>query len=93
MKWTRQSGKEIETNDEQATIEHCESIGWKRIVEEDERMTAIEKAVTMILGSGDENKLIASGLPDVKAMGELLGYEITAEERNMAYENHMKADS
>lgn len=30
MKWIKQNDQEIETNDEKATIEHCESIGWKR---------------------------------------------------------------
>jgi len=28
--WTKPSGLEIETNDEPATIAHCESIGWQR---------------------------------------------------------------
>ncbi len=31
MKWSRPSGTEIETNDEPATIAHCESVGWKRL--------------------------------------------------------------
>ena len=29
MKWTRPSGSEIETNNEKATIEACEKMGWK----------------------------------------------------------------
>ena len=27
MKWTKPNGNEIETNDEEATIEYCESLG------------------------------------------------------------------
>jgi hypothetical protein len=30
MKWIRSSGSEIETNDLEETIKHCESLGWKR---------------------------------------------------------------
>ena len=30
MKWIKDNGQEIETNDLEATIEHCESIGWKQ---------------------------------------------------------------
>ena len=29
MKWIKTNGNEIETNDEPATIEYCESLGWK----------------------------------------------------------------
>jgi len=29
MKWTKPNGSEVETNEEKATIEHCESLGWK----------------------------------------------------------------
>jgi len=29
-KWTKPNGTEIETNDDKATIEHCESLDWKR---------------------------------------------------------------
>ena len=28
MKWTKPSGLEIETNDMEATIEYCKSLGW-----------------------------------------------------------------
>ena len=31
IKWVKPSKLEIETNDEKATIEHCEAIGWKRV--------------------------------------------------------------
>ena len=30
IKWIRPSGSEIETNDSKETIEHCESLGWKK---------------------------------------------------------------
>jgi len=28
--WIKPNGNEIETNDETATIEYCESLGWER---------------------------------------------------------------
>ena len=31
IKWKKSNGNEIETNDEVATVAHCESEGWKRI--------------------------------------------------------------
>ena len=30
MKWIKDNGQEIETNDRPETIAHCESIGWKK---------------------------------------------------------------
>ena len=30
MKWIKDNGQEIETNDLPATIAHCESLGWER---------------------------------------------------------------
>lgn len=29
MKWIKPSGIKIETNDKEATIEYCKSLGWK----------------------------------------------------------------
>ncbi len=29
MRWIKDNGDEIETNDRSETIEHCKSIGWK----------------------------------------------------------------
>jgi len=31
MKWVKPSGQEIETNDNPATVKHCESLGWKPV--------------------------------------------------------------
>jgi len=31
MKWIKDNGQEIETNDLPDTIAHCESIGWERL--------------------------------------------------------------
>ena len=31
MKWIRPSGTEIETNDEEATVKHCKSMGWEPV--------------------------------------------------------------
>ena len=39
MKWIRPSGSEIETNDLEATIEHCKSLGWKEKKEEVKKAT------------------------------------------------------
>lgn len=30
INWTKPSGLEVTTNDEKATIEYCESLGWER---------------------------------------------------------------
>ena len=32
MFWVKPNGTEIETNDNKATIEYCESLGWKEKV-------------------------------------------------------------
>ncbi len=32
MKWIKQSGAEIETNDLPGTVEYCESLNWERVV-------------------------------------------------------------
>lgn len=37
IKWTKTNGQEIETNDLEATVEYCESLGWKRS-EQEERL-------------------------------------------------------
>lgn len=29
MKWKKPNGNEIETNDEEVTIEYCKSLGWE----------------------------------------------------------------
>ncbi len=31
IKWKKPSGLEIETNDMEATVVYCESLGWKRV--------------------------------------------------------------
>ena len=36
IKWKRPSGTMIETNEEKATIEHCEAQKWKRMEPEEE---------------------------------------------------------
>jgi len=115
MKWIRPSGSEIETNDEKATIEHCEKQGWERVLEdtggsgistmeevkkagdvmekENERQLregAIAEAMTMIMSAGDEKMLIANGMPDVRAIKDYCGHEVTAEERNNVYSRMKK---
>jgi len=42
MKWKKPSGLEIETNDEKATIEYCESLGWEKVEEECEEPMGTE---------------------------------------------------
>ena len=53
---------------------------------EEERAENIKAAVKMILESGNQEKLIASGAPDVRALEGILGFDISADERNAAYE-------
>jgi hypothetical protein len=43
MKWIRPSGSEIETNDLEETIKHCESLGWKRKEKEEPKKKKSEK--------------------------------------------------
>jgi len=31
MKWKKPNGSEIETNDDEATIEYCKSLKWKEV--------------------------------------------------------------
>jgi len=42
MKWIKDNGDEIETNDLPATIAHCESLGWERVESgaDDDEITA-----------------------------------------------------
>ena len=37
MKWKRPSGREIETNDEPATVKHCQDMGWERMDKEPDK--------------------------------------------------------
>lgn len=30
IKWVKQNGSEIETNERKETVKYCESLGWKR---------------------------------------------------------------
>lgn len=43
MQWKRPTGSLIETNNEKSTIEHCESMGWKRVEETQEEVKAAPK--------------------------------------------------
>lgn len=36
MKWIKPNGSEIEVNDNEATIEYCTSLGWKKAGEKKE---------------------------------------------------------
>jgi len=47
MKWIKPSGLEIETNNEKATIEYCESLGWVCEIEEPEEPTGTEAVDAM----------------------------------------------
>lgn len=37
IKWIKDNGQEIETNDRKETVDHCESIGWKRADDKQKR--------------------------------------------------------
>ena len=39
MKWIKPSGIKIETNDSEATLEYCKSLGWKEDKPEPEVIT------------------------------------------------------
>ena len=43
MKWTKDNGQEIETNDMPDTIKHCESLGWKQKKAPKKKAAAKEK--------------------------------------------------
>jgi hypothetical protein len=43
MLWTKPNGNEIETNDEKATVEYCESLGWKR-AEKPKKKRSVKKS-------------------------------------------------
>ena len=43
MKWLKDNGDAIETNDLPATVAHCESLGWEK-VKEKPQLTNEEKA-------------------------------------------------
>ena len=103
-KWKRPSGREIETNDEPATVKHCQDMGWDRMEGKGSGMTAgdtgllveqstskIKEAVALIMESPGEDDLMQSGAPKVEAVEALLGEDITADERDMAYAEIMKA--
>ena len=49
------------------------------------RNTAIEDATRLVMESGDTENLIASGAPKVPVLEQILGYDITAEERDVAW--------
>lgn len=36
MKWIKDNGQEIETNDMEGTVEYCKSIGWKPMEDKQE---------------------------------------------------------
>mgnify|MGYP003959003903 FL=1 len=40
MKWMRPSGQAIKTNEEQATVEHCKSMGWELMKEKKKPATS-----------------------------------------------------
>jgi len=48
MKWLRPSGSEIETSENDATIEYCESLGWKRMESEPEEQPTPEGEVMLL---------------------------------------------
>lgn len=37
IKWIKPSGVEIETNDREETVKHCEKLGWTRADEKPKR--------------------------------------------------------
>ena len=52
----------------------------------EERAAEILAAVRIVLELKDPSKLIASGAPKVEVLEELLGFDITSDERDIAFE-------
>jgi len=46
MKWIKENGQEIETNDLEATIKHCKSIGWAPADKEKKKAGRPKKVTT-----------------------------------------------
>lgn len=42
--WTKPNGNKITTNDEEANVEYCEALGFKRVAEEVEKAPAKKPA-------------------------------------------------
>ena len=77
IKWTKVNGMKIETNDKDATVEYCESLGWKKengkkprkprtpktpIVEDNEG--ALGDSNGIVEGSGSEVSDAVTGIPN-----------------------------
>ena len=49
------------------------------------RQEAILDAIRLVIEAGDESALTTTGFPKVPALEEILGFNITAEERDVAW--------
>ena len=58
---------------------------WDGPKVEAKRKEAILDATRLVMDSGDTENLIASGAPKVPVLEEILGYDITADERDVAW--------
>ena len=58
---------------------------WDGEKVEARREESILEATRLVMESGDTENLIASGAPKVPVLEEILGYNITAEERDVAW--------
>ena len=58
---------------------------WDGVKVEARREEAILNATRLVREAGDPDNLIASGAPKVPVLEQILGYDITAEERDVAW--------
>jgi hypothetical protein len=58
MKWTKPSGIEIETNEDQVTIDYCESLGWEAEDDEAEAEAIAEAKAAKDSEDQDDKDLI-----------------------------------
>ena len=73
MKWLKDNGQEIETNDAPATVVHCESIGWKQVKKPqltDEEKAAKKDAAAEKKKAAAEKKAAAKTEADAKKPAE-----------------------
>lgn len=50
IKWIKPNGNEIETNDLPATVDYCESLGWKRNIRGESRVDEAEPVAESAAG-------------------------------------------
>jgi len=87
---TFQPGKPLEVAE--CDVRACKDRGCvpadkvEAVVEAMDRMEEITGAIQTLLDEGDDTNFTSMGDPKVKPIERILGYDISAEERNQAWE-------